>query len=52
MAPEDLGDAFFGEVFQRLFEVFGAHGVAQADAVEDFGREVGDAGEADVFALR
>ena len=48
---EDLGDAFFGEIFEGFAHLFGAHGVGEADAAENFRSEVWDAGEAEGFAF-
>ena len=47
---EDLGDAFFRQIFQRLAHLLGFHRIGQADAAEDFRCEIGDAGEADFLA--
>ena len=48
---EKLGRPFFAELFQPFQERFHFQRVFQADAAEEFRREVGDAGELQIFAF-
>ena len=48
---EELGGAFLGQLRQALLQLLELERVAQARAAEQFRREVGDAGEAQLLAL-
>lgn len=48
---EHLHRPLFGELYQPLEQLFLLEGVAQADAAEQFRREVRDAGELEIFTL-
>src|SRR3546814_12159669 len=48
---EELRGAFFGQLRQPLLQLLELERIAQARAEEQFGREVGDAGERDRLAL-
>ena len=43
---ENLDDALFGQVVQCLAQLLGLGRVLERDAAQDFGREIGEAGEA------
>ncbi len=48
---EQLHHAFLGHLLQRFLQLLRLHGVAEADAAQDFRREIGHAAEQDVLAL-
>ena len=52
LGAEQLGDAFLGQALQRLLQVLGLERILDPHALQDFRREVGQAGEADRPALR
>ena len=46
-----LGGAFLAKLIEALVQRLGLERVAQHDALEQLGREVGDAGELQILAL-
>ena len=49
---EDLDNALFAEVVERLAQLLGLGRIAQHDAAQNFRREIGQASKADFVAFR